>query len=69
MSQPTPTTSPVHATGLFLMVTIMFRILAIVIILCALVGLVVNLLLSSVDAAINQAVASSFEELDELDNR
>lgn len=51
------------------MVAIMFRILAIVIILCALVGLVVNLLLSSVDAAINQAVASSFEELDELDNR
>jgi len=47
----------------------MFRILAIVLLLCALVGLAVHLVFASIDAAINQAVASSFEDIDELDNR
>lgn len=51
------------------MVTIMFRILAIVLILCFIVGFTVHLVFATIDAAINQAVASSFEDLEELDNR
>lgn len=47
----------------------MFRILALVLVVCAIVGFTVHLVFASIDAAINQAVASSFEDLDELDNR
>ena len=47
----------------------MFRLLVIILALCAIVGLTVHLVFVAIDHAINQAVASSFEDIAELDNR
>lgn len=44
----------------------MFRLLVIILALCALVGLTVHLVFVAIDHAINQAIVTAFDEVDRL---